>query len=360
MMRAKKAALVGPVVMVVLGTGFFACSSASRPGAETGPTDSGKADTGVASEGGSVDTGTHDTGAHDAPADGVSDGVAPLDGGDAAPGPEAGDEGGGGPPPPAAICSMSATWMTGTLLTISTSSDDELDAVTPNELSLVWSVGPVGTATLEYVDRAAVGDAFGPPQTVPAGSFATDRAALSPDGLRLVVVNSDGQGFSELTRTSQLSPGNTFGAPGVGTYGNLNGILAAGESYGDPVLSADDHTFYYSVYGGSLTATIFRTSRLFAGDSWPAGAALPASSGLAAQGSLRRRPTGISSDDQTLFFFDEVMGTERAAWISESTGAYDMFVDLGIRTMAAPNTACSTLYYSAAGASTIDLFSAAN
>jgi hypothetical protein len=37
-----------------------------------------------------------------------------------------------------------------------------------------------------------------------------------------------------------------------------------------------------------------------------------------------------------------------------------MFVDLGTRTMAAPNAACTTLYYSAAGASTVDLFSAAN
>jgi hypothetical protein len=75
---------------------------------------------------------------------------------------------------------------------------------------------------------------------------------------------------------------------------------------------------------------------------------------------LRRQPTAISSDEQTLFFWDQVMGTQREAFIDESTGAFDIFVDLGARAMAAPNTSCTSLYYSAEGASSVDLFAAAD
>ena len=225
----------------------------------------------------------------------------------------------------------------------------------------MWTVGSGATATIEYADRASNTDAFGAPQTLAAGSFATDRVAISYDGLRLVVVNSDGQGFSELTRSSQLPPGNTFGAPSTGSYTNLNGALSAGQSYDDPVLSAYDDAFYYSVYGGGATATVYRTARLLPGDAWPVGAALSTSTLLAAQGSLRCRPTAISSDDQTLFFWDEISGTERAAWIDESNGAFDnVFLDLGARQWAAPDTSCDRLYYSAEGSASIDLFVASD
>jgi hypothetical protein len=346
----RKAVVASAVVLFVMGAGFCACSSASLPppsGSSPGSGDGGSADRVSSSPEGSTssESGTAEGSASDAP----HDGVAPVDGGDGGSAAEAGDA--GVPVPPAAVCDPNATWATGQVLSISTASDDELDAVTPNELSIVWTAG---TALL-YADRTSATDTFGAPQTVPAGSFSTARVAMSADGLRLVVVNGDGQGFSELTRTAS---GGTFGAPAQGTYGNLDaaGALASGESYGDPVLSADDHTFYYSVYGGGLTATIFKTTRLFAGDSWQAGAAIAASTDLTAQGSMRRQPTGLSSDEQTLFFWDQVLGSERAGWLDEKTGAFDMFVDLGARAMAAPNTACTELYYSAAGASSVDLF----
>ena len=87
------------------------------------------------------------------------------------------------------------------------------------------------------------------------------------------------------------------------------------------------------------------------------GSPLATSTGLAAQGTLRRRPTGISSDEQTLFVWDEVVGMERAAWIDQSTGAFDVFVDLGTRSMAAPESTCSRLYYSAPGTESIRISS---
>ena len=199
----------------------------------------------------------------------------------------------------------------------------------------------------------------GAPQTLDATPFANERAALSPDGLRLVVVNADGQGFSELTRPA----GGTFGAPSAGAFSNLNaqGALGAGESYGDPILSSDDRTFYYSRYGGGRTQTIFQTGRLFSGDAWSV-ATTPASSATQLMGQaggdagvLRRRPTGISADEQTLFYWDEVTSTEHAAWVG-SSGDFETFAVLGSRSGAEPNLGCTALYHSAGGASSVDLF----
>lgn len=258
-----------------------------------------------------------------------------------------------GPPPPPPTCNPGTTWGPGVLIAVSTAMDDELSAVTPDELTMVWIAGSGGTAQLLVADRTSTGSAFGSPQSVPAGAFSLDRVGVSPDGLRLVVINAGGQGLSELVRASR---GDTFGAPGAGAFGNFQGALSSGLSYGDPVVGADDSVFYYSVFGAGQTMTVYRAARLLSTDAWPSGAPLRATSDLAPQGALRRRPTGISSDEQTLYFWDEVSGTERAAWINVSTGVYDSFMDLDARAFAAPNASCSALYYSAQGSSSEDLF----
>jgi hypothetical protein len=292
-----------------------------------------------------------------------SEAAAPLDGDAAiaiadASGPDAAGESDApvymGPPRPPAVCDPSAMLGTGTLIPLSSlSADDRLDSVTPDELSIAWTVGQGGAATLEYADRTDTGSAFAAPQVLATGPFAIDRAALSFDGLRLVIVNADGQGFSELTRASRMPPGNTFGSPTTGTYTNLAGALSAGKSYGDPVLGADDASFYYSVTestaDGGATPTIFRTARIRPGDTWPSGASLPSNSGP-----LQGRPTGISSDDATLFYTSA--GAEVAAWQNDSTGDFDTFVNLSPRVSVAPSFDCHRLYYSASGTTSLDLF----
>ena len=345
-----------------------ACSSspAVGPAAHPGGFDAGLTDgsdlddSGSASTDGSgsssSDASTGSDAAGDAGRDATSDAMSST-----AADADAGDDGAGftGPAPPGAACSRTATWGAGVLLSVSSVSDpDAFDAITPDELSIVWTLGQGSARTVNYADRGSTSDAFGTAQSLAAGQFVGDRVAISPDGLRLIVVNADAQGFSELTRTSRTG---AFGAAATGNYVNLDaaGAISAGQSYGDPVLLADDAVFYYSVYGGSgQTQTIYRSNRLLPTDPWPKGFPLPASAGIDAQGALRRRPTAISADQQTLFFWDEVNSIERAAWINDSTGAFDIFVDLGARSMAAPNQACSRLYYSAQGASSIDVFTA--
>jgi hypothetical protein len=255
---------------------------------------------------------------------------------------------------------------------ITSPTDTILDAVTPDELTIAWTAGAVASRAIYVADRASTSASFGSPQAISASAFAADRAALSPDGLRLVVVNADRQGFSELTRASRSA---TFGSPGTGFYGNFDmaGALPSGEAYGDPVLDAYDEVFYYSQYptqvpdggsgdAGAATPTIYSTARLLPTDPWPQGAplSLDSSMSLGEVGGRLRRPTGVSADVQTLFFWDEMSATERVAWMNVSTGVYDTFVDLGSREMAAPNLSCTVLYYSAPGVtSTLDLFYAA-
>ena len=353
-----------------------ACSSGGQdhPGApaELGePADASKLDGGAS---GTVpDTGVEGTGDASAKGDGSGSGgttdsgsagttdataitdAAVRDGGP-------GDSGAFQPPPPQPNCAKNGTWLAGVALGVSTAGDDLLDAVTPDELSIAWTVVQGANKTVHYADRTATSAPF-TARSLTSGLFTNDRVALSSSGLRLLVVDADGQGFSELTRASR-SDAFDPSSPSAASYPNLNGSLGPGQAYGDPVLAADDAVFYYSVYGvgadggpsgGGAAATIFRAARLLGGDVWPAGTPLSGSTGLFPQGSLRQRPTGLSSDQQTLFVWDEITGTERAAAI-DSTGTFSSFEDLGARSLAAPSGDCTTLYYSAAGAGSIDLF----
>jgi hypothetical protein len=59
----------------------------------------------------------------------------------------------------------------------------------------------------------------------------------------------------------------------------------------------------------------------------------------------RRRPTGTSSDDLTLFFFDESTNVERAAWRNAADAPFSFFKDLGAMAEAVPSLRCDTLYY---------------
>ncbi|HEX3344867.1 MAG TPA: hypothetical protein VHS09_09860, partial [Polyangiaceae bacterium] len=199
--RRATAAVVALVALGALGGGWLACSSATRPPAEGSPAVDGGARDSAA---GATDSATTKDAAPDAGAEEAAgeDAAPDAAGGDAAGGSDASDsgvpveagDGGGIPPPPTAVCSATASWGAGTLLGVSTSSDDVLDAITPDELTIAWTEGTGGTAMLLVADRATSAGAFGAPQVVAAGSFSTARATLGHDGLTLVVVNADGQG----------------------------------------------------------------------------------------------------------------------------------------------------------------------
>ncbi len=284
-----------------------------------------------------------DSGAPSSPDSGVSD--AATDGSivHAMPPPD------GGP----TSCDPNATWSMDQELSISANGLDELfGSISYDERTLAWTTeqGHVKTS-----DRASTAVAFQNRRSV-LGTYAVDRVALSADGLRLAIVSEDRRSMLEATRSSRTDP---FDSPTEGAFAIVDRdalAMAVDEGFADPVFSPDDRTFLYTRYGAGRVATVLRSERLFAGDPWPVGASIGIPE-LDAQGPLRRRPTGFSSDARALFFWDDAANVERAGFFSAQSDAFIAVVTLGVRRGAMPNAACDRIYFSATGNS-LGLFSA--
>ena len=92
------------------------------------------------------------------------------------------------------------------------------------------------------------------------------------------------------------------------------------------------------------TTTNSVTSSDLVGGSWTNRDTIVAGA-LQVSGTYLRRPTGISSDRLTLFFYDEVASIERAIWRTTATGTFTQAEDVGPLLYAQPNAACTRLYY---------------
>ena len=291
---------------------------------------------------------------------GGSAGIGGSDGAGGSSGGSGGSAGSSGSAPVDTVCSKDATWAAGTLLSVSTTNDDVSPAITPDELSIAWISTENGAPTVHVADRASLSVDYAEVAfPSPSLALAIDRPALSPDGLRVGLVLADHHGFLELTRTTK---DDSFVEVGAGTYAQMNQMgasLGADAGFGDPVLGADDRLLFLSVYGGAGTSTVTFAQRLFAGDPWPTPTAVSGDE-LAAQGAMRRHPTGLSSDALTLFYWDDVTGSEKAAFRGALLGDFDTFIELGAHRGACPNTACDALTYSATSASSLDLFRASS
>jgi hypothetical protein len=252
---------------------------------------------------------------------------------------------------PATLCSTTLGWGPSSTLAISTAADDLLGSLTPDELSLAWTTSEGGALQIQYADRPSLADPFGLPKIL-SGAFARDRAALSPDGLQLVLVNADRRGFTQYTRTLRTEE---FGNPGFGPLASYApDLLPPGHFLADPVLAPDDKTFIYSEYGSGVVDTVHQSKRLFDGDPWSPGSVLVAAE-LQASGTDRRRPTGLSADGRTLFFWDDGSAQERAGFFALESAQFSRFVDLGQMRGAEPNETCTRLYFSGPGQSSLEL-----
>ena len=268
--------------------------------------------------------------------------------------PDAGDDGGepdasypdgGGPP----ICDPARTFGAPTKIGAPTADLEQFVAISGDERTMAW-VTPIDdqTANVFYADRASASAEFGPPQSLAPATdyFALDSVALSADGLRIVVVRADRHGFGVAVRASRDE---AFGEPAPAEYSNLNPYQREAEPrdsfVGDPVLSADDLAFVYSEYGLDIVDTVRISVRQFPEDAWSSTEALLAPE-LVTEGDLRRRPSGISNDLRTLFFWDEIAGSEWAAWRPSALEPFDQFSDLGAFKGALPNARCRRLYFS--------------
>ena len=104
------------------------------------------------------------------------------------------------------------------------------------------------TGTLNYADRADANASWNPAHSVDGVTEGPDRPALSPDGLRIVVVKADRHGFAEYVRSDRLEPTALArlrarrSSPRSTRWARCS---AANEWFGSPVLSGDDRTFVY-------------------------------------------------------------------------------------------------------------------
>ena len=320
----------------LMGVWAVACgpSAPSRPAQANGSGSTSGAASGSAVSGatGSAATGSGTAGAAGAAGDASVDATGGTDGGTDA-GPDAFEAGANdagaddasqeaanddGPTPPPPLCAPGAAWSDGTPLAISTGAD-QFGAVTPDERTLVWTTtAPGGVATIEYADRSdpAVPFANPVPLVLSGIDVVAGPIAITPDGLRLALEAADTTFFT-LTRPDRTSP---FGSTVDTTeFAALNGEISASEAVvelGDPVYGADGLTFVYSrfpVGGAQSIATIFEATRDGA-DPWSDGIPLNGDPIQETGDEVRRRPSGISADTLTLFYWDDAAGGEMMAW----------------------------------------------
>lgn len=266
-----------------------------------------------------------------------------------------------GPPPP--ICDPGWTYGAGAAVAGVPAGDKMFAAVSADELTVAW-VSPQGT--ISFADRSDASQPFGAPQSVP-GTFAHERVALAGDGLVMVVVLANARAFAQLTR---MGRGQAFGNPDPSPFKDLTKFggeadaAPPGDSgapigtVGDPVLSADGRTFFFSVYNVNSPDTVCVTTK--PNDVWIKLSVLVQPE-LVAMGASRRRPTGLSSDARTLFWWDEVDKKEHAGWrATSSPGDYSFksIVSLGDKKDAQPTKDCKKLYFSAPPAPPQDVESA--
>jgi hypothetical protein len=224
-----------------------------------------------------------------------------------------------------------------------------LAAITWDERTMAWTTGAGAVTSVHYADRASADAAFTDEHVLPTtlGPFPDDKVALSADGLTMIFLSADRHAIHQVKRTSraaEFDPSTVTSAP----FGKLTGKDGEGgvtAAVGDLVLSKDGKWLLYTDLGRTTGASIM-LSVLLSDGTWDAPTPITALQ-LAIASGQHRRPTGLSSDARSLFFFDEVTGTVNVALHAAGTASFTEFHPLavsGMRPM--PSDACNRLYLS--------------
>ena len=276
-------------------------------------------------------------------------------GGAGATGGTGGVGGAGGTGSASALCATTAQWGPGTILALAAGPGGAVRvAVTPDERTMAW-VEPLATGgVVHHVDRADPSSPFSATQDLSeAGIDPTRGIALGPGGLSLVAVRADGSGFVEYSRPTRAD---AFSQPSSVAFDLVNALsaLVDGLAFADPVLSADGGTFLYSQLGTGALPTILESARGDA-EQWPVGVTVNGAM-LGSVDGKYRRPTGISADLRTLFFYDEVAEHLEAAFRAAPLDPFTVGRTLMAGRSAQPGAACSRLYYTAQQSATLGVW----
>jgi hypothetical protein len=252
--------------------------------------------------------------------------------------PDAGDAGDGAVAP-TWQCSPTTTWINPKAVGVSGTS--VFGAITADETTVAW----ITNKTLHWADRKTTSDPWGSEATVSMQSLATTRLAISASGLRVIVVVASGKNLGEVTRASKADA--FVGPPDSTLYQPIAFALSeapVGSRVDDPVLAQDEAHLYFTLDFPNASSSIRESSLGDGGTTWALGTAL-AQPELAPQTGSLRRPTGISSDRLTLFYWDEVDNAEHAAFRTSDADDFSVFVGLGAKPGAQVDGTCTRIYY---------------
>lgn len=183
-------------------------------------------------------------------------------------------------------------------------------------------------------DRADPASPFVEAQRVEAAGDGT-AAGLTSDGLTLLLTSLDGQPYA-------MSRPNLAGAFGPA---RPDAFAVGGEaSFVAPV--AAPAGAFLSVRFTSVGQMPFTYATLVDGRYRLLERLVPSAELLVTKPSTDGpRPTGVSKDLRTLFFWDDVRGVERAAFRAGPGCGFTTVVDLGPLPGAQPNDECTALYF---------------
>jgi hypothetical protein len=212
-------------------------------------------------------------------------------------------------------------------------------SISPDELTAAWTSG---SGDIYVGERPTLKDSFIAPVKVNTVALATDRVALAPTGKTLIAVQADRAAFVGFEKSG--TSGSWANSSGL-EFTQVRVAFEGGGLASDPVLSGDKRSFFFVVTPPGRPSVLYESIWDSNQRSWGLPASLPTAELQPTAAGKRRRPTGTSSDDLTLFFFDEATNVERAAWRDAPNAPFTFFKDLGARAEAVPSLRCDTLYY---------------
>lgn len=237
----------------------------------------------------------------------------------------------------AGVCTTAQAWTAGEVA-LETLTAPTLVAATPDELTLLWSEADSSVPTYFVADRESAAGAFDEAQELAFSGV----AGISPDGLRLTLAHA-----GRLTEAVRSERGEAFGEPAPGAYADLDANAETNHlALTDVAISPDDHTLFYSVRSlDQYTEYPLLVSQRSGSEPWPVGVALK-SCELKAYGARGLRPSAVSNDGLTLFYFDGARATTRAAFRTSPSADFSWFKSLPGVLQPQPNASCDKLYFS--------------
>lgn len=205
----------------------------------------------------------------------------------------------------------------------------------------IWTL--IGGAGVNAARRTSELSDFGLPTGLSGPTLPRERVALDPSGDSAVAFPI-GKGTAVVWLRSA-----TFDKWGLvptdDRFANVLAALPADTFVTEPVLGASGTSFVYLYTPRDGTPVLYESQWDVVAAKWKPGVAVTSPGLASVDATHRRRPTGMSVDDLTLFFFDETVGIERAAWRATRDAAFTYYEDLTAFPEAAPNAACSYLYF---------------